>query len=63
MNNRTLRVRVAGRYGVETIYPECETSRLFCKLLKQKTLTRENVERIKALGYVVETIEKLKEAL
>lgn len=50
----TLTVSVRSPYGVETIYPECPVSRLFCELLRQKTLTRENVETIKKLGFVFE---------
>lgn len=48
---QTLTVSVRSPYGVETIYPECPLSRLFCELLGQKTLTKENVENIKRLGF------------
>ncbi len=54
----TLKVSLIEYYGRETIKPECDLSRLFCKLLKQRTLTRENVETIKLLGYTFETIHK-----
>lgn len=54
---KTLTVSVIEAYGKLTIRPQCETSRLFCELLGQKTLTEENVEAIKALGYVIKVKE------
>ena len=50
-----LTVRIVERYGRETIYPECEVSRGFAVLLKQTTLTREDIENIKRLGYEIRT--------
>lgn len=44
-------------YGKETFKPQCEISRAFCKLLKQKTLTKEDIETIKELGYKIKTKE------
>ena len=49
----TLEVRIVERYGRETIYPECEVSRRFADLLGQTTLTRNDIEKIKRLGYEV----------
>lgn len=46
-------VSVSKPYGVETIRPECELSRGFAELLKQKTLTAGDVELIKRLGFEV----------
>jgi len=40
-------------YGRETIKPACPLSRGFADLLKQKTLTPDDVERIKKLGFEV----------
>tara|TARA_R110001606_G_C15001334_1_gene607147 strand:+ start:254 stop:499 length:246 start_codon:yes stop_codon:yes gene_type:complete len=39
--------------GNEVIYPACEHSRLFAEIAGTKTLTRETIEKIKSLGYLV----------
>jgi hypothetical protein len=49
-------VSIQKPYGAETIYPENETARFFCALLKQKTLTREDIEGIRALGFSIEVV-------
>jgi len=54
-SSRVLQVRVTEKYGRETIYPDCERSRLFAELLKQTTLTRTNIEVIKKLGFEFKT--------
>jgi hypothetical protein len=41
-------------FGVEKIYPACESAEGFCKLIGRKTLTEENVRQIKTLGYEVQ---------
>ena len=56
--NQTLKVSIVSRYGVDTIRPECDLARKFCTLIQQKTLTSEDVRRIKDLGYVFEVIVK-----
>lgn len=48
---------VARPYGVETFYPECRLSELFCSLRKTKTLTRRDIEIIKEMGFEVRTKE------
>ena len=53
IEEQSVEVSVMNHYGRETIKPECPISRLFAKLLRQKTLTRENIEVIKSLGYTV----------
>lgn len=40
-------------YGNTVIYPKCEKAQLFAKLLNQKTLTTENLDIIKQLGYSI----------
>ena len=52
-----LEVAMYKPYGQETFYPKCEVSRLFAKLLRQKTLTRRDLEGIKKLGYTIKTME------
>lgn len=56
--DRILYVTVINHYGRETIRPECELSRKFCDLLRQKTLTRFDVNRIKELGYIIKIKEE-----
>jgi hypothetical protein len=55
----TLKVSLAKQYGNETIHPECDLSRGFASLLGQKTLTRANIESIKALGFKVRTVSEV----
>lgn len=45
-------------HGVITFRPQCETSAAFCELLKQKTLTADDIEGIKRLGYQVKIKEE-----
>jgi hypothetical protein len=54
-----IHVLLKTNYGNQTIYPNCESSRTFCKLLDQKTLTPLDVKYIRELGYkvVVDTPE------
>lgn len=53
MTNLSIQVIIKNIYGKETIYPSCETAEGFCKLLGQKTLTRDDIRNIKNLGYQV----------
>jgi len=46
-------IRVASIYGRETIYPACEKARLFADLAGTKTLTRDALNLIHALGYEI----------
>lgn len=52
-----LTVKYISRYGIETFVPLNEIAKLFCELLKQKTLTRRNIETIKKLGFEIKTEE------
>ena len=38
-------------WGTERIYPICERSKLFTRLIGQKTLDRSAIELIRQLGY------------
>jgi len=51
-----IHVKIKNIYGTETIYPACEKSKLFVNLLKQTTLTRRDIQIIKALGYEIEIV-------
>lgn len=55
---RLVAVEVVNPYGRELIRPKNETARLFCALLEQTTLTRDDIERIKRLGYRIEATLK-----
>ena len=50
-----LTVTIDKVYGNEIIRPMDETAKGFCRLLKQKTLTRGNIADIQRLGYSVVT--------
>lgn len=52
-----LLVQIKSVYGVEKIYPINEQAAIFAGMLKQLTLTRDNIESIKRLGYVVEVMQ------
>ena len=48
---KTLRVRIVKAYGRTVVYPLCETSRLFAELLEQITLTENDCDLIKKIGF------------
>ena len=48
-----IHVTVKTNYGNQTIYPNCESSKTFCKLTNQKTLTPLNIKYIRELGYKI----------
>ena len=47
-------IEVRDIYGIRTLYPACNTAKLFARLAGTKTITRHALETIKALGYTVE---------
>lgn len=53
-----LEVSVWENYGVKTIYPENSLARKFTRLLRQKTLTPDDLIRISELGFYINTISK-----
>ena len=50
----TITVKIKNIYGNETVYPVCDTAQTFAKMLNTKTLTREALKHIKALGYSIQ---------
>ena len=48
-----IKVQIKSIYGNQHIYPACDKAEIFCKLVRQKTLTENDVKNIKALGYTV----------
>lgn len=53
---KTIQVEIKSVYGVEKIYPVSEEAKVFAKLLGQQTLTVEDIQNIKLLGYMVEVV-------
>ena len=63
MNNLTkgnkmniIKVEVKQVYGMERIYPSCNTSKLLNNLMPTKTFTIQDLVNIKKLGYQVESV-------
>lgn len=50
----TITIEIRDIYGIRTIYPHCETAKLFARLAGTKTITRHALKTIRALGYTVE---------
>lgn len=55
----TIKVRLGSAYGKEFIYPVCDKAQLFCDIAGAKSLTRKQVECIKALGFDVEVVPEV----
>ena len=55
---KTIKVQLRNVYGNELIYPMCEDSERFTYLTQTKTLHRNDISIIKALGFTVETVSK-----
>lgn len=53
-------VQIKNVYGEEKIYPVCEKAHLFARLVKQKTLTHQDIKVIKELGYTIEVQQQVK---
>lgn len=55
----TIKVRITNQYGQERIFPICANAELFAKIAGAKTLTRANVEHIKALGFDIDVVPEV----
>ena len=51
---KTITVQVREVYGVEAIYPVCNSAFLFAQIAGTKTLTRRTIALIKQLGYTID---------
>jgi len=51
-----IQVKIKNVYGVERIYPLNDTAILLTKLLKKKTIDRDEIEIFKKLGYQIEVL-------
>lgn len=47
-------IRIDKNYGIETAYPVCERAQLFARIAGTKTLTRNTLRDVAALGYEIE---------
>ena len=47
-------VKIKNVYGNKTIYPVCDTAKIFASISGNKTLIPPVIEKIKQLGYTVE---------
>lgn len=56
MNEITVRVKHV--YGKELIYPVCDKATIFSDIAGTTTLTRETLERVKALGYKIRVTQQ-----
>lgn len=52
-----IQVRIRTIYGVEKIYPVCRLSQTFAAIAGTVTLSKENINRIKELGYEIEVVQ------
>jgi hypothetical protein len=46
-------VRITSVYGARTVYPVCETAKIFADIAGTKTLKPTTINSIKALGYKI----------
>lgn len=44
--------------GRDLIYPECETAKLLCQLIRQKSFSENDLVIVKRLGYEIEDVTK-----
>jgi len=56
MKAEIIKVEIKTSYGVERIVPLCDRGRIFADIAGQKTLTRQVIDKIKALGFVIEVV-------
>ena len=53
MNKLHINLSIDNQYGKEIYRPNCDMSRKLCGLLGQLTLTRDNISRLKDMGFLV----------
>jgi hypothetical protein len=53
MQSRSIVVRIKSVYGRDTIYPVCESAKLFAAIAGTVTLTPETIQYIKGLQFGV----------
>lgn len=55
-----IQVEIKCVYGNETIYPVCAQAKKLAELIRQKTFTHQDIQKIKALGFTVEVVQAKK---
>jgi histone H3/H4 len=50
-------VEIKQVYGKEVIYPICDRAKAFARLVKQKTLTREDIACIREIGFIIAVVQ------
>ena len=53
-----IKIQIKDVYGQEKIYPVNIAAQLFARIAGTKTLTRETMEAILALGYTVQVLDR-----
>lgn len=48
---KELKLQVRETYGVRRIYPMCQTSTVLCKFKKAKSLTGDDLQILKKMGF------------
>lgn len=56
--DKSITVTIKSVYGVDRIYPACDTSRLLAELTGAKTFKADHIKTIKELGYTIEVETK-----
>ncbi len=51
-----IEIEVKSNYGKEAIYPICNQAQLFADIAGTKTLTRDTINKIKALGFEISVV-------
>ena len=48
-----IRIKIRSAYGNLFFDPACDSAKIFCAMLSTKTLTRDALSHISALGYAI----------
>jgi len=56
---KTIQIQIREQYGQLVAHPACEQAKIFAAIAKTKTLTRETLQQIQALGYTVQETNPL----
>jgi hypothetical protein len=51
--SNTITIKITRNYGVEAIYPICDTGFKILELTGRKTLLRKDIDTLKSLGYTI----------
>jgi len=56
--NMQITVEIKTRYGTEFIYPKCDLAEKLTRLTGKKTLSQQDIDTIKSLGYSVNVYQE-----